>query len=96
MDPVDAEIAAFGLGGLDKLAPQPRPGGLRRHGLGAEDLEVAGLTRDQAATLEQVEQPTSTVDVVVSQVELGQAWVCLLYTSPSPRDRTRYRMPSSA
>ena len=29
------------------------------------------------------------------------AWVeddaaCLLYTSPSPRDRTRYRMPSSA
>ena len=23
-------------------------------------------------------------------------WTCLLYTSPSPRDRTRYRMPSSA
>ena len=23
-------------------------------------------------------------------------WACLLYTSPSPRDRTRYRMPSSA
>src|SRR5664280_1826284 len=23
-------------------------------------------------------------------------WVCLLYTSPSPRDRTRSRMPSSA
>ena len=27
-------------------------------------------------------------------VELG--WICLLYTSPSPRDRTRSRMPSSA
>ena len=27
---------------------------------------------------------------------LGIAWSCLLYTSPSPRDRTRYRMPSSA
>ena len=26
--------------------------------------------------------------------DLGQ--VCLLYTSPSPRDRTRSRMPSSA
>ena len=28
----------------------------------------------------------------------GDAWynVCLLYTSPSPRDRTRSRMPSSA
>ena len=23
-------------------------------------------------------------------------WRCLLYTSPSPRDRTRSRMPSSA
>ena len=23
-------------------------------------------------------------------------WSCLLYTSPSPRDRTRYRMPASA
>ena len=26
----------------------------------------------------------------------GQVYVCLLYTSPSPRDRTRSRMPSSA
>ena len=25
-----------------------------------------------------------------------QAMTCLLYTSPSPRDRTRSRMPSSA
>ena len=25
-----------------------------------------------------------------------QAFTCLLYTSPSPRDRTRSRMPSSA
>ena len=25
-----------------------------------------------------------------------QAYACLLYTSPSPRDRTRSRMPSSA
>ena len=26
----------------------------------------------------------------------GLYYYCLLYTSPSPRDRTRYRMPSSA
>ena len=26
----------------------------------------------------------------------GKIYACLLYTSPSPRDRTRYRMPSSA
>ena len=32
-------------------------------------------------------------------VEIGESdWnrLCLLYTSPSPRDRTRSRMPSSA
>ena len=28
--------------------------------------------------------------------ELQAVWTCLLYTSPSPRDRTRSRMPSSA
>ena len=26
----------------------------------------------------------------------GNTYICLLYTSPSPRDRTRSRMPSSA
>ena len=29
-------------------------------------------------------------------LEIGCGWGCLLYTSPSPRDRTRSRMPSSA
>ena len=33
------------------------------------------------------------VDAVFDSVSLG---TCLLYTSPSPRDRTRSRMPSSA
>ena len=27
---------------------------------------------------------------------IKELWTCLLYTSPSPRDRTRSRMPSSA
>jgi len=33
---------------------------------------------------------------VQSEPEDYQGWSCLLYTSPSPRDRTRSRMPSSA
>ena len=28
--------------------------------------------------------------------QMGMFGICLLYTSPSPRDRTRSRMPSSA
>ena len=31
-----------------------------------------------------------------SSLSWDEFWVCLLYTSPSPRDRTRSRMPSSA
>ena len=31
-----------------------------------------------------------------SNVEYEVPGICLLYTSPSPRDRTRSRMPSSA
>ena len=42
----------------------------------------------------------SAVDVegIVARaaVEAGAHSACLLYTSPSPRDRTRSRMPSSA
>ena len=29
-------------------------------------------------------------------IQNGQIYVCLLYTSPSPRDRQKSRMPSSA
>ena len=38
--------------------------------------------------------------VIVKRMSKSEAeishWACLLYTSPSPRDRTRSRMPSSA
>ena len=53
-----------------------------------------------------MEQPTLFYAVVIALAIIGEgsglnlylAWcyVCLLYTSPSPRDRTRSRMPSSA
>ena len=35
-------------------------------------------------------------DISVTDTDLGNPDPCLLYTSPSPRDRTRSRMPSSA
>ena len=39
--------------------------------------------------------PGQTIDNTKS-ISVGQVLDCLLYTSPSPRDRTRSRMPSSA
>ena len=38
----------------------------------------------------------SRFGIVTRQVKTGDYEACLLYTSPSPRDRTRSRMPSSA
>ena len=38
----------------------------------------------------------SSVKNSYSTDQVGDYIVCLLYTSPSPRDRTRSRMPSSA
>ena len=35
-------------------------------------------------------------DPQISRHHLRLTYTCLLYTSPSPRDRTRSRMPSSA
>ena len=50
-----------------------------------------------------LESPLTCVPSFKAQLEThygitipGQLWACLLYTSPSPRDRTRSRMPSSA
>ena len=38
----------------------------------------------------------SAVDRTDFGLGAARLWICLLYTSPSPRDRTRSRMPSSA
>ena len=34
--------------------------------------------------------------IPVNDIDFAPTMACLLYTSPSPRDRTRSRMPSSA
>ena len=54
----------------------------------------------EARITEQAASVKSNVQIPLSQT-IGTALApvtkaCLLYTSPSPRDRTRSRMPSSA
>ena len=45
---------------------------------------------------QEIRQATWLVKLQIGLDMLSVTWLCLLYTSPSPRDRTRSRMPSSA
>ena len=47
----------------------------------------------KTATLQALYTPSNTV---ITAIGVALVLICLLYTSPSPRDRTRSRMPSSA
>ena len=63
-------------------------------------LDLAGGVYDLFVQLCPVVLPVTLADTdrarrIVTDVE-GVSVRCLLYTSPSPRDRTRSRMPSSA
>ena len=57
--------------------------------------KMAAILKDRALdTPESIACPVTLWDVFGEQGHPVRA--CLLYTSPSPRDRTRSRMPSSA
>src|SRR5665811_1452895 len=63
--------------------------------LGLEpDIDIVEATDGDDALAKVAAAPP---DVALLDVRMpGLSGVCLLYTSPSPRDRTRSRMPSSA
>ena len=71
-----------------------------------DDMDKYKYLLDQAKNAkpfpEEFRQESFKVDGCQAQVWLvpylkdGKLCFCLLYTSPSPRDRTRSRMPSSA
>src|SRR4051794_12784425 len=73
--PVDGEVAPLLLRPPHEVAAQLRAGGLRRHRLGLEDLDVARHALHLAAALEQVEQAPAAGDVVVRQVQLSHTRV---------------------
>ena len=47
-------------------------------------------------TLNRPEKKNALNNVMVDEICYALAYACLLYTSPSPRDATLSRMPSSA
>ena len=69
--------------------------------MSAQLVAVPALTETSPLeALAEAIRPAFAVDRYMPQTDdpvlWGPACACLLYTSPSPRDRTRSRMPSSA
>ena len=62
--------------------------------------KIKALRTEQKYTLKALSDLTGFSVGFLSQIERGISSVavdsCLFYTSPSPRDRKKYRMPASA
>ena len=68
--------------------PDPRVAGGGIAQLEAAGIEViSGVCEAEAQALNRS---------FIQRVQTGRPWGCLLYTSPSPRDLSTSRMPSSA
>ena len=84
-----------------RLAPVAGPG-LLSHTVRKPGIEKVGMKAKASATPPNwASTPHNEVMNRLSRpsgraVDTAYARTCLLYTSPSPRDRTRSRMPSSA
>ena len=58
------------------------------------EISITTINETRALYSEQIAQRLKNVEGVTLSPEYH--WVCLLYTSPSPRDLSTSRMPSSA
>ena len=56
-------------------------------------LSKLTLRRAECSTVDELKERACALESALAETE---RWACLLYTSPSPRDRQKSRMPSSA
>ena len=70
---------------------------LKQYKPGSTDFKNAETTLAQQSAAMEVEQRDKMRALMVKEAKLHfDTYTCLLYTSPSPRDATLSRMPSSA
>ena len=84
------------MGVVDAVHGVHQPGGPATTDFEEDELETwEALEHTGGAQVGGRDDAVGAIDAVVVHAA-GRIGGCLLYTSPSPRDRTRSRMPSSA
>ena len=63
---------------------------------GCKTTSVEEFEREREVVRNEIRQRGGSPEGLIMPLTLEAIYPCLLYTSPSPRDRTRSRMPSSA
>ena len=77
--------------------PRPLPVPVARNSFRIDDiLGTIETGRDETARGKEEEKACGLPTLRLTSDDISLRQHCLLYTSPSPRDRTRSRMPSSA
>eukprot|EP00831_Metopus_contortus_P058622 TRINITY_DN50758_c0_g1_i1.p2 TRINITY_DN50758_c0_g1~~TRINITY_DN50758_c0_g1_i1.p2 ORF type:complete len:169 (+),score=8.18 TRINITY_DN50758_c0_g1_i1:289-795(+) len=64
--------------------------------LGNAKMEERGIINDMWRINISNQDPNGWEYLIINFASDGYTWICLLYTSPSPRDLSTSRMPSSA
>ena len=96
--PDDRTVRALAPSGIELTPPRRE----RSTGPGHRDFEI--VADPTVSIADDMARRDFTVNAMARRLETGELVdpfggrddLCLLYTSPSPRDRTRSRMPSSA
>ena len=85
-DPIElkAMLDVIKAGSLDQLINETTPDPIRLR----RKLNIPDAMSEQ--------EYLRHIQGIAAMNKVYKSYICLLYTSPSPRDRTRYRMPSSA
>ena len=98
LEPIAGQVAKSSLLGQDPWGDKPLPGKTSEEE--EETSEVSSAYSSQQALLKSIQDNTwmylTTHLRRILHDDILLRVVCLLYTSPSPRDRQKSRMPSSA
>ena len=98
---IPGNVISYIINGTEEIIEELKKYGVNIYSTGGETADVGDLVRtiivDSTVTARvKRSEIIDNSNISDGNVIIGLSSSCLLYTSPSPRDRTRSRMPSSA